>query len=146
MGSSLDAKPPCKFTARELIRRSQAPYQVPQYTNPGGDWQYSHTNFVMLGSIPQKVTGRKYGTLVSDLITKPRGLQNTIFPSTPKVQKPVLHAFTSERGVYDVNRSVCPSRSPENGKIFALVGGTFLRNKDSVIQIALTYCQSSVTF
>ncbi|MGH8011668.1 MAG: serine hydrolase domain-containing protein [Candidatus Binataceae bacterium] len=90
-----------RFTARQLIRRSQAPYQEPQYTNSGGDWQYSHTNFVMLGAILEKITGRKYGTLVRKLITKPLGLDNTVFPSTSKIQRPVLHAFTSERGAYE---------------------------------------------
>lgn len=106
-----------EFTTRQLIKRSQAPYQVPQFSDPGGDFGYSHTNFVMLGSILEKVTGQSYATLLQQLILNPLGLRNTAYASTAEIQAPVLHAFTSERGSYEDSTLWSPSWTSFSGQI-----------------------------
>ena len=55
------------WTAEELIAESVAPYQTPQFDHPGQDWEYSHTDFVMLGAVLEKVSGKSYATLLQDL-------------------------------------------------------------------------------
>jgi D-alanyl-D-alanine carboxypeptidase len=113
----VEQNPYREFTTAELIRRSQAPYQVPQYSNPGGNWEYSHTDFVVLGSILEKLTGQNYSSLLQEIILKPLNLHNTVYPSTPEIQTPVLHAFTSERGSYEDSTNWSPSWTSFSGQI-----------------------------
>lgn len=106
-----------EFTASELITRSQAPYQEPQYSDPGGNWEYSHTNYVMLGSILEIITGQNYGALLQDMILNKLKLHNTVYPATPEIQTPALDAFTSERGGYEDSTNWNPSWTSFSGQI-----------------------------
>jgi len=110
-----------QFTASELIARSQAPYQVPQYANPGADWQYSHTNYAMLGSILERVTGRDYGALLQDSIAKKLGLRDIVYSTSANIQAPVLHAFTSERSTYEDSTKWSPSWTSFSGSMNSTV-------------------------
>lgn len=47
---------------------------------PGTSWAYSNTNYVLLGMIIQKVTGRGWAQEVRDRIIVPLGLRHTIVP------------------------------------------------------------------
>lgn len=92
----ITADPLHVWTADELIERSIAPYQKPQFTNPGHNWMYSHTDFVMLGAILEKVSGKPYGQLLKELILEPLGLHNTRLQFDAKPQQPVLHTLAEE--------------------------------------------------
>jgi CubicO group peptidase (beta-lactamase class C family) len=84
------------WTADDLIARSVPPYQVPQFDDPGGNWAYSHTDFVMLGAILEQVSGSDYAALLQELILDPLGLRNTRFQLDADPQQPVLHTLTEE--------------------------------------------------
>ncbi|MGN9813414.1 serine hydrolase domain-containing protein [Micromonospora sp. BQ11] len=49
------------------------------YFAPGKGWQYSNTNYTLLGMILQKQTGKSMATLVEERITRPLGLRHTYF-------------------------------------------------------------------
>ena len=93
---AVSANPFRRWTADELIARSLLPFQHPQFNDPGHDWQYSHTGFVMLGTILEKVGEEPYARLLRDLILDPLGLQDTRLQLGTKVQKPVLHTLTDD--------------------------------------------------
>jgi len=84
------------WTADELIARSIPPYQVPQFAHPGQDWEYSHTDFVMLGAILEQVGGRDYAQLLQELVLDPLALRNTRFQLDADPQLPVLHTLAEE--------------------------------------------------
>lgn len=69
----------------------------PLLYEPGTNWNYAHTNYVLLGKALEKVTGRQMPELLSDEVLEPLGLTNTANSFTPQIPTPVLHAFTSER-------------------------------------------------
>lgn len=69
----------------------------PLLYEPGTNWNYAHTNYVLLGKALEKATGKDMPTLLSDEVLKPMGLTNTANSFTPHIPEPVLHAFTSER-------------------------------------------------
>ncbi|WP_246081757.1 serine hydrolase domain-containing protein [Nocardioides litoris] len=48
---------------------------------PGQRWEYSNTNYVVLGLLAQRVTGRHMGALVRDRIARPLGLSDTYWPA-----------------------------------------------------------------
>jgi D-alanyl-D-alanine carboxypeptidase len=49
------------------------------YFAPGKGWEYSNTNYTLLGMILQKQTGRSLPDLVENRITGPLGLEHTYF-------------------------------------------------------------------
>jgi len=64
---------------------------------PGTNWNYAHTNYVLLGLALEKATGQDMPTLMNDKVLRPLGLSQTSNSDTPEIPSPVLHAFTSER-------------------------------------------------
>lgn len=69
----------------------------PLLYEPGTNWNYAHTNYVLLGKALEKATGQEMPELLEDKVLRPLGLTNTANSFTPQIPAPVLHAFTSER-------------------------------------------------
>lgn len=69
----------------------------PLLYEPGTNWNYSHTNYVLLGLALEKATGQDMQKLLADKVLRPLGLTNTANSYTPEIPLPVLHAFSSER-------------------------------------------------
>jgi CubicO group peptidase (beta-lactamase class C family) len=69
----------------------------PLLYEPGTNWNYAHTNYVLLGKALEKATGKGMPTLLEDKVIRPLGLNNTANSFTPQIPAPSLHAFTSER-------------------------------------------------
>jgi D-alanyl-D-alanine carboxypeptidase len=84
------------WTANDLIARSLPPYQKPMFTNPGKNWAYSHTDFVMLGSILERVSGKPYASLLQEMLLEPLALRDTRLQFDDNPQRPVLHTLDEE--------------------------------------------------
>jgi CubicO group peptidase (beta-lactamase class C family) len=69
----------------------------PLLYDPGTNWNYAHTNYVLLGKALEKATGEDMPKLLQEKVLGPLGLTNTANSFTPEIPSPVLHAFTSER-------------------------------------------------
>ncbi len=69
----------------------------PLLYEPGTNWSYAHTNYVLLGMALTKATGEPMPKLLADKVLNPLGLTATANSDTPEIPQPVLHAFTSER-------------------------------------------------
>ncbi len=69
----------------------------PLLYEPGTNWNYSHTNYVLLGLALERATGEQMPKLLADNVLGPLGLKNTANSFTPEIPAPALHAFTSER-------------------------------------------------
>jgi D-alanyl-D-alanine carboxypeptidase len=62
---------------------------------PGKGWQYSNTNYVLLGLVLEQVTGKPIGKLYQKEIIDPLHLRETSFPNTdPAVPEPYDHGYT----------------------------------------------------
>ena len=64
---------------------------------PGTNWNYAHTNYVLLGLALEKATGQDMPSLLREKVLTPLGLDNTANADTAAIPAPVLHAFSSER-------------------------------------------------
>jgi len=91
--ADLMADPLRYWSADDLLARSVLPYQPPQFDDPGQYWRYSHSDFVMLGAILEKVSGKKYSVLLQDLVLDPLGLRDTRLQFDAAPQLPVLHTL-----------------------------------------------------
>ncbi|MDP9847426.1 serine hydrolase domain-containing protein [Streptosporangium lutulentum] len=61
---------------------------------PGTDWSYSNTNYVLARLLIEKVTGRSFAEELRRLILGPLGLSGTVAPGTStEVPEPHAHAY-----------------------------------------------------
>ena len=60
---------------------------------PGARTQYADSNYVLLGLILEKVTGRSVQSLITNGIIRPLGLTQTSFPTTPPLPTPFAHGY-----------------------------------------------------
>jgi CubicO group peptidase (beta-lactamase class C family) len=69
----------------------------PLLYEPGTNWNYAHTNYLLLGLALEKATGQDMPTLLQNEVLGPLGMKATANSDTPEIPGPVLHTFTSER-------------------------------------------------
>lgn len=72
----------------------------PLFYEPGTNWNYAHTNYVILGLVLEKLTGEKMADLLQQKVLDPLDLKNTVPSLTAAIPEPALHAFSSERRSY----------------------------------------------
>jgi CubicO group peptidase (beta-lactamase class C family) len=83
-----------QFTYEQLLGYS---FDQPRLFDPGTNWEYSHTQYVILGKVMEAATGSTVESLMQEKVLDPLGLTQTQNFTTPEMPEPVLHAFTSER-------------------------------------------------
>ena len=97
MNEALYANPFRRWTVNEMLSYAVS---KPLLYEPGTNWNYAHTNYVLLGLALEKATGEEMSKLLSDKVLRPLGLTNTANSLTPEIPAPVLHAFTAERRAF----------------------------------------------
>ncbi len=55
----------------------------PLFYTPGTNWNYAHTNYVLLGLALERITGIALDRLIQQRVLTPLGLRNTADPGTP---------------------------------------------------------------
>jgi CubicO group peptidase (beta-lactamase class C family) len=97
MNDALYADPFRRWTTHEMLQYS---IKRPLLYAPGTNWNYAHTNYVLLGLALEKATGEDMSKLLSDKVLRPLGLTNTVSSLTAEIPAPALHAFSSERRAF----------------------------------------------
>ncbi len=83
-----------QYTYEELLGYS---FDQPRLFAPGENWEYAHTQYLIVGKVIEVATGNQVDVLMQEKVLDPLGLENTHNWYTPEIPEPVLHAFTSER-------------------------------------------------
>lgn len=60
---------------------------------PGTSWEYSNTNYILLGMILESVSGNTYADLVEQLIIEPAALENTYVPTSGEAEMPAPFVY-----------------------------------------------------
>jgi CubicO group peptidase (beta-lactamase class C family) len=94
MNDAMYADPFRNWTTDELLAFA---VDKPLLYEPGTNWNYAHTNYVLLGLALEKATGRPMSDLLAERVLQPLGLTDTVASESAAIPSPVLHAFTSER-------------------------------------------------
>ncbi|MBB2943486.1 D-alanyl-D-alanine carboxypeptidase [Actinoplanes lutulentus] len=104
------------WTAGELIARAM----THPAGEPGGAFSYSNTNYLLLGQIIEKVTGRSYGAEIERRIISPLRLRGTSVPGTsPRIPGPHPHGYVPTLdGLLDYTR-MNPSIMGASGEIIS---------------------------
>jgi CubicO group peptidase (beta-lactamase class C family) len=103
-----------QWTDDELLQYAFAQSIV---CDPGACFHYAHTNFILLGRVVEKVTGKSVTELLTQRFLGPLGLRDTTITKLPAIPPPALHAYTSERGVYEESTGWSPSWGLGDGLI-----------------------------
>ncbi len=57
----------------------------PMDFDPGTNWKYNNSGYVLLGAILEKITGKPYGEYIEETIFKPLGMKNSLYGSNSKI-------------------------------------------------------------
>ena len=76
---------------------------------PGTDFNYSHTNFVILKQVLEKIGGEPIDQLLREHILQPLRLRDTEYPLNSDIAHPALHAFDIMHDVYQESTYWSPS-------------------------------------
>lgn len=101
----------------------------------GKDWDYSDTNYIVLGMIIEKVTGKKYYESAQNRILKPFKFKKT-FPQDKQILKGVVQGYAGAG-----NDFTGKDRMIENGKFvinpqFEWTGGGMVSNSEDLARWA----------
>jgi D-alanyl-D-alanine carboxypeptidase len=85
------------WTAAEQIERALA--HPPVFEEPGSQYDYSNTNYLLIGEIIEKVTGHTYAEEIERRLIGPLGLHGTSLPGTsPYIEGPHPHGYVPKDG------------------------------------------------
>jgi D-alanyl-D-alanine carboxypeptidase len=72
---------------------------------PGKGWEYSNTNFILLGMIVERVTGRPVEEVLSDAIFNPLGMTNSLLPprTSAAIPDPHPHGYLYSSNAADIH-------------------------------------------
>ncbi|MGJ6966334.1 serine hydrolase domain-containing protein [Streptosporangium sp. G11] len=83
------------WSPRELVEKVA---RLPLEFRPGSRYKYSNTNYIVLGMLIEKVTGRSYATEVEERIVRPLGLVHTWLPgASSDVTGAYAHGYAAVR-------------------------------------------------
>jgi D-alanyl-D-alanine carboxypeptidase len=128
----LTANPDKTWRPEELVAYlldEKAPFEA------GKGWDYSDTNYIVLGMIIEKVTGKKFYDEARRRILKPLKLQKT-FPQDRRELKGLIPGYAGEKNPFGGKDKVI-----ENGRFiinpqFEWTGGGFISNAEDLARWA----------
>lgn len=92
------ANPIRGWTAQEILDLANT---RPPLFAPGTSFGYSHSDLTLLGEVVQKATGQSLSDLLQQRIFDPLGMTDSRVALNPQIPDPVLHGYTTERGVFE---------------------------------------------
>jgi len=90
----LNMKVPKDFNPRMIV--AWAMKQKP-YFAPGTGYQYSNTNYLLLGMIIQTITKESVGNEIRKRLLEPFGLKQTFFPETQEMPNPWARGYELDK-------------------------------------------------
>jgi D-alanyl-D-alanine carboxypeptidase len=140
---SFDADPFQKWRVSELLKLA---FSRRALFAPGTSWAFSDTNFVLLGEILRRVGGMPVDQLLRRRILSKLDLRHTAMRFNSYIPAPVMHGYTSERGLYEDSSSWSPTWAVYTGNMTSTLGdmgrwaralgtGSLLSPKSHALQI-----------
>src|SRR6185437_6334987 len=89
---------------------------------PGARYNYSNTNYLILGMIIEKLTHDTVGNQIRKRLIGPMGLAGTSFPHTASMPAPYAHGYEVQgSGWHDVSVNIPPSMTWAAGAMISTV-------------------------
>ncbi|MFD8703077.1 serine hydrolase domain-containing protein [Kitasatospora sp. NPDC059648] len=81
------------FTPDQLLAYG---YKHPAVFPPGSRFQYSNSNYILLGKLIEKVSGQSAGDFLRAQVFSPASVGKTSFPGDAKLPDPHAHGYTNQ--------------------------------------------------
>ncbi|MBW8481871.1 serine hydrolase domain-containing protein [Actinomadura parmotrematis] len=111
----IQSDPARDWTPRELVGIA---LDQPRFTD--GGWHYANTNYILLGLIAEKATGRSFTAELNRRIIGPLRLTHTALPAGTSFTAPYVHGYYGDYG--DVSTLVSPSSGWTSGGMISTAG------------------------
>ncbi|WP_448809774.1 serine hydrolase domain-containing protein [Agromyces bauzanensis] len=108
------ADPFRSWTNAELLELSRS---TPRLFEPGENWDYSHSGYVLLAEVMEAASGSSLEKLIDEYVLGPLDLEHTVPDQTAAMPEPAIHAFTAERGVWEDSTFWNPSWTLPEGAV-----------------------------
>lgn len=94
--------------------------QDPTFT-PGTRYEYSNTDNAVVGLMVEAVTGRSYGRVLRNRVSRPLGLNRTFLPFGVRLPKPFVHGYQRQPdgSVEDLSEALSPSSAWASGAVIS---------------------------
>lgn len=96
------AAPERTWEPRELLAAS---FRLGPTFAPDERWEYSNTNFVLLGLLVEKVSGERIGPYIERHILRPLQMEHTLFPHGNEFPAPHPQGYTAQTPTHTVGVS-----------------------------------------
>lgn len=118
--TKLNVTPESRLAPQELVR--WAIEQKPLFA-PGTQWNYSNTNYLILGLIIEALTHDTVGNQIRKRLIEPMGLTGTSYPDGAAMPTPYSHGYglTSKRTWEDVTVDIPPALTGAAGAMISTV-------------------------
>ena len=90
----LPQQPFRQWTPHELL---EIAFHHPLLFPPGGEFDYSNTNTVLLGVVVEKVSGQSLASFIEQNILKPEGMIHTVLPTGAEMPSPHAQGYSNFR-------------------------------------------------
>jgi D-alanyl-D-alanine carboxypeptidase len=87
------ADPRRAWTPAELLPYG---YSQPPLFPPGTNYNYSNSNYVLLGLVVERVTGQRFSDYVRRKVLRPSGMTHSLLPNDAKFPKPHAEGYTEQ--------------------------------------------------
>jgi D-alanyl-D-alanine carboxypeptidase len=117
------AMPSRVWTPQELIAIANA---MPRRFAPGATsfWDYSNTNYILLGLVAEEVTGQPIGTLLRTRVFEPLGMASTYFSTETSLLAPYAEGYVDLSGIrnFAVGTLINPTTAGAAGAVVSTAG------------------------
>ena len=90
---------------------------VPHRFEPGTKWEYSNTNYFLLGMVIEKASGKSYSDFMRERIFKPLGMTSTVINTSGLKIKNAALGYTRQNGSWQRSKIDDPSQPWAAGAI-----------------------------
>jgi D-alanyl-D-alanine carboxypeptidase len=87
------SNPHRSWSPQELLSNS---FSQPPLFAPGAGFNYSNTNFILLGLLVEAVSGQTLSSYIAQNVLAPAHLDHTVFPTTAAFPKPHAQGYTGQ--------------------------------------------------
>jgi D-alanyl-D-alanine carboxypeptidase len=125
LAKSLDDDPDKVWTADEVLGLA---FKHPPEFAPGAGYEYSNTNYYLLGLVAEKIDGKPLRDVFQDRLFAPLGMKNTVLPAPESnaIPEPYAHGYLYGSASY----ALADAPYPED-LVAAAKAGTLKPNDDT---------------
>lgn len=114
------------FTVEELIDLFK---DKPMDFEPGDQWRYNNSGYILLGYIIEKLSGQTYEQFISDNLFKPAGMENSLYGNDRIILKNRAYGYQAGHDGYENADYLSMTQPYAAGSLMSTVGDLYKWNR-----------------